>query len=141
MIRRRSVLARVLIPVLIFGLNALRIAAQEGDEFLQGADGGAKLAERMRSLQPEDNAQWRGTFKILHRKQKFPPIPVSCETSSSTTNWSVVYATDAISASGAEKLTVFHSTNGPNQYSYARAASPVLAIVPPRVALSPLTWN
>ena len=132
MIRRRSVLARVLIPVLIFGLNALRIAAQEGDEFLQGADGGAKLAERMRSLQPEDNAQWRGTFKILHRKQKFTPIPISCETSSSTTNWSVVYATDATSASGAEKLTVIHSTNGPNQYSYARAASPGAALGEPQ---------
>ena len=124
MIRRRSVPACVFLLVLAFSLNPLRVAAQEGDEFLQGPDGGAKLAERMRSLQPEENAKWRGTFKILHRQQKFPPIPVSCETTSTPTSWSVVYAADATSASGAEKLAVLHSTNGPNQYIYARASSP-----------------
>ncbi len=124
MIRRRSFIHLALILILTFGLNVLRVAAQADDEFSQGLDGGAKLAERMRSLQPEENANWRGTFKILHRKQKVPPIPVSCQTSSSGASWSVIYATDATGAMGAEKLTVIHSTNGPNQYSYARAASP-----------------
>ncbi len=110
--------------VLIFDLNTLQLAAQEGDEFLQGPDGGVKLAERMRSLQPEENAKWRGTFKILHRKQKVPPIPVYCETTSTSTNWSVIYVAGPGDAIGVEKLTVIHSTNAPNQYAYAQAATP-----------------
>jgi hypothetical protein len=132
MIRRRSLLHSALLLVLTFSLNPLRVAAQEGDEFAQGPDGGAKLAERMRTLQPEENAKWRGTFKILHRKQKFPPISVSCETASTPTNWSVFYVADATAASGAEKVTVIHSTNGPNQYAYACASSPGASLGEPR---------
>jgi len=132
MIRRRSFIHPALVLVLTFSLNTLRVAAQEGDEFLQGSDGGAKLAERMRSLQPEENARWRGTFKILHRGQKIPSIPVSCETASTPANWSVDYVTDATGVTGAEKLTVVHSTNGPNQYVYARAASPGVPVGAPQ---------
>jgi hypothetical protein len=124
MIRGKLFRALVLGLVLIFPLVAFPARAQEPEEFPQGPEGGAMLAEKMRSLQPEDNAKWSGTLKILHRAQKVPPIPVICETISSGTNWSVMYSTTATAAIGVEKLTVVHSTNRSNVYFYACAAAP-----------------
>src|SRR5207244_290627 len=50
-------------------------------------------------------------------------IPVTCQTTLTETNWSVIYTTEATASNGMEKLTVVFFTNAPNQYIYARAAS------------------
>ena len=63
-------------------------------------------------------------MKILGRDHKLPSIPFTCETKTGETNWSVTYETAASGAGVAEKLKVIFSTNGPNQYLYARASAP-----------------
>ena len=124
MTRRKSLpVGGLLLPLILFA-GGISAPAQEPEEFPQGPQGGAQLAEKMRSLQPEENAKWHGTLKILHRGQKTPPIPVLCDTALNGTNWSVMYLASATEAIGAEKLTVIHSGNGPNRYIYARAATP-----------------
>lgn len=88
------------------------------------AEGGRVLAESLRSMQPAENVKWRGTLKISGRDHKTISIPILCETTLGTTNWQVMYLASATPTSGAEKLTVVFSTNAPNQYIYARAATP-----------------
>ncbi len=89
-----------------------------------GADAGRELAATLRSMRPVENVKWSGILKIAGRKTKVPPIPIQCETTPGETNWSVRYWTAATATMGAEKLTIVFSPDGPNQYIYARAASP-----------------
>ena len=51
-------------------------------------------------------------------------MPIVCRVVVRATNWETDYDTSATDKIGPECLVVIHTTNGPNQYLYARAASP-----------------
>jgi Outer membrane lipoprotein-sorting protein len=90
-----------------------------------GPVAGRELAALLRSLRPAEDLKWHGTLKIFRRSQKnIPPVPIRCETAFGETTWSIKYFTGATKAIGAETLTIIYFTNAPNQYLYARAASP-----------------
>ena len=109
--------------ILVLLLNAPPFSAQGQDTL--GPEAGRKLAAELRSMRPEENSKWQGTLKIK-RNHKTSTVPIFCQTSLGATDssWTVMYLTSATDAIGAEKLTVGFSTNGPNQYSLAVAASP-----------------
>jgi len=105
-------------------LNGPLLSAQS-EESTTGPEAGSKLAAELRSMRPEENSKWHGWLKI-QRNHKTVTIPIFCETTlgESNSKWTVTYLTSATDSIGAEKLTVIFSTNGPNQYILARAASP-----------------
>ncbi len=105
-------------------LNAPPFSAQAQEGTL-GPEAGRKLAADLRSMRPEENSKWQGTLKIK-RNHKTSTVPIFCQTTlgDSSSTWNVMYLTSATDAIGAEKLTVICSTNGPNQYILAVAASP-----------------
>jgi len=51
-------------------------------------------------------------------------IPVVCQVKVREQTWETIYQAAATSQSGAERLIITHATLGPNQYLYARAATP-----------------
>jgi hypothetical protein len=85
--------------------------------------GGQALAEQIRSAMPEKDSEIHGVLIISAGKAK-NRIPVVCEVRLHGETWETVYQTEATPAAGAERLAIIHSTNGPNRYSYARAAKP-----------------
>jgi len=90
-----------------------------------GPEAGRELAAELRSLRPVEDLKWHGTLKIFGRSQKnIPPVPIRCETTFGETTWSITYFTGATTSTGAETLAITFFTNAPNQYLYARAASP-----------------
>lgn len=96
---------------------------------------GAALAEHLRSSMPGENAATNGTL-IIKSNGTVRRVPIVCRVILNKTNWETDYETPATAQSGAERLVVLHSTNGPNQYFYARAPSPGAAL-PPLVSLPP----
>ncbi len=98
-----------------------------------GPEVGRELAAMLQSLRPAEEVKWSGMLKIAGRGQKVPAVPIQCETKLGETNWSVTYLTGATETMGAEKLTVVFSTNAPNEYIYARAASPGAPLGEPKV--------
>lgn len=111
-----------LISLMLFALVA-RLAADELPP-AEGPEAGKELATTLRSMRPAENVKWRGALKIVSRDHKTLSVPILCETTLGETNWSVMYLASATATTGAEKLTVIFSTNAPNQYIYARAATP-----------------
>lgn len=94
-----------------------------------GPEAGKELAAELRSMQPVENLKWRGTLKISGRDRKTTSVPILCETTLGTNGgWSVMYLASATAGAGSEKLTVNFSTNAPNQYIYARSATPDAAL-------------
>jgi len=85
--------------------------------------GGQALAEQMRASMPEKDSAIHGALLINSGKTK-TTIPVVCEVKLHGGTWETIYQAEATPASGAERLDVIHSTNGPNRYLYARAAKP-----------------
>jgi len=85
--------------------------------------GGQKLAEQMRAAMPETNSEIHGLLLINTGKTK-SRIPVVCQVKIREGAWETIYQAEATSTAGAERLVIIHSTNGPNQYLYARAAKP-----------------
>ena len=124
MIRRSAFFKLAPIFLLALLLNAPPLSAQAQEATL-GPEAGRKLAADLRSMRPEENSKWQGTLKIK-RDHKTSTIPIFCQTTLGGSNsaWTVMYLTSATDSIGAEKLTVICSTNGPNQYILARAASP-----------------
>ena len=88
---------------------------------------GQALAEHVRSAAPEENSEIHGVL-IIKSKGAQEQIPIICRVVVHQTHWETDYQTEATAQTGAERLVVLHSTNGPNQYLYARAASPSGAI-------------
>lgn len=123
MIRRNPFLRLTFLMLSVFLLNRESALAQQ-DENPTGLEAGRALAAELRAMAPVDNTNWHGTLKILGREPKFPFVPVLCQTAVGDTKWSVMYLASSTEAMGAEKLTVLHTADGPNQYIYARAASP-----------------
>ncbi|HZM03273.1 MAG TPA: outer membrane lipoprotein-sorting protein [Candidatus Saccharimonadales bacterium] len=84
---------------------------------------GQALAERLRAAQPEEGSRVTGTL-IIRSGDRRKEIPVVCQVTVTDTNWMTTYQAMATSSTGAEQLVVIHSSNGPNQYLYARAPAP-----------------
>lgn len=90
-----------------------------------GPEAGRELAAELRSMRPEEDTKWQGTLKFS-RNHKTTTIPIFCKTTlgESNSGWTVMYLTSATDTIGAEELRVICSTNGPNQYIFAVAATP-----------------
>jgi hypothetical protein len=89
--------------------------------------GGKEKAEQIRSAVPEVDSVIHGVLLISAGKAK-SRIPVVCEVKRHETTWETIYQAEATAAAGAERLVITHSTNGPNQYLYARAPKPGAAL-------------
>lgn len=116
---------------ILFLLTALFLTlcapAQDGEPYPVGPEGGTKLAAALRSMRPEENSRWQGQLKITRNHQTLV-IPAASEVEvNGGPGWKVIYAAQATDKTAAEKLIVVHSTNGPNQYLYAKALSPSAA--------------
>jgi hypothetical protein len=86
------------------------------------ADGPA-LAAQIRNALPEEASQIHGTL-IIRANGQTTNVPVTCRVVIGATNWETDYDVAATANSGAEQLIIIHRTNAPNEYLYARAASP-----------------
>jgi hypothetical protein len=91
---------------------------------------GQALAEHLRSAVPEENSEFHGRL-IIKSQGVTREIPVVCTVTVHPSTWETDYKTAATAQTGAESLVVLHSTNGPNQYLYARAAAPSDALPKP----------
>jgi hypothetical protein len=102
----------------------------------QGPDG-LELAQRIRSAEPNGDSQITGVVRIEvpkkdgdsrnksnWNKKQVREIPLTLKTVRRGSNWETIYETTALEGYPAERLVVVHSTNAPNQYFHARAASP-----------------
>ena len=106
---------------------------------------GQALAQRLRSAEPDENSNIHGTL-IIHAGKLVTRVPVVCRVVLKGATWETVYETSGTTNSGAEKLVVVHSANGPNKYFFARAAAPGTAPgkpapVPPADAGIPLAGS
>jgi hypothetical protein len=106
---------------------------------------GQELADRLRSAAPTENSQEHGKL-IIKANGVTTEIPITCEVILHGTNWETDYETEATAQRGPERLVVIHSTNGPSQYLFARAASPAAPLprlepVPPSAASIPLAGS
>ena len=104
--------------VLALGAGAASAApAPAGDPV-----GGQSLAQRLRSAMPEEASEIRGTLIIgpgKHARQ----VPVVCRVILHDGTWETDYDTFATTNAGAERLVIRHSTNGPDEYLYAKAGA------------------
>ena len=106
---------------------------------------GPALAQRICSAEPDENSEIHGTL-IIRAGKLVREIPVVCRVVLKGTTWETEYETSATATIGAEHLVVAHSTNGPNQYLYARSSQPgtppgKLEPVPPADAGIPLAGS
>jgi hypothetical protein len=85
---------------------------------------GQTLASILRSLVPESNSSWKGTLSIRRRGAGTVTLPVTSKVTVHETHWNVTYSTPGNIAQPAEILTVLCSTNAPNRYLRAVAATP-----------------
>ena len=85
--------------------------------------GGQALAEQLRAAMPEANSVVQSVLIISAGKTK-TNIPVVCEVKRHEGTWETIYQAETTSTSGAERLAIVHSTNGPSRYLYARAPMP-----------------
>lgn len=106
-----------------FALFALPPRTVVGPPTPEELAAGQELALRLRSAIPEENSQTNALLIItLHGETR--KIPIACRVKLQGTNWETEYETSATNHIPAEHLVVIHTTNGPNEYLYARAASP-----------------
>ena len=90
---------------------------------VRDAAGGQALAAQIRCSMPEENLERHGVFVIKSGKKK-TEIPFLCQVKLHPGTWETIYQAEATAVAGAERLVIIHSTNGPNQYLYARAPKP-----------------
>jgi len=122
MIRRAPPLAWLLGLVLAVGSQVPIVVAEE-TIYPEGAEGGRQLAAKLRANQPAEDSHWDGTLQIKSKDRKKLSIPVTCQTQTTTSNWTVTYTTTETNGIGTKKLVVIHAGEAPNQYFYARAAA------------------
>lgn len=96
------------------------------------ADEGRKLAEEIRSAAPAENSEITGTLILRAKGKKPEEIPVTCLVQIGAQDWKTVYQTASTAARGAEKLIIVHRAEQPNQYFYARAPRPGVALPEPK---------
>ncbi len=111
--------------------QALPSTEQENDISPTGPEAGKALAAELSNLRLEENA--KGVLKIRGRDHKVTEIPIKAQPVPGEAQWKMVYLASATNDRGAEQLTVVHTTNGPNQYLFARAPSPGAPIGEPKV--------
>ena len=108
------------IALFMFGVQGLFSDIPSSREEREGQE----LAEELRSAVPEEDVILTGVLKIRSRKQAVTnDIPVIFRMVAGEP-WEVIYETLPTSSTPPEKLIVRHHTDQPNQYLYARAASP-----------------
>jgi hypothetical protein len=105
---------------LALGVAAPVLVAQPAHDQL--ADG-QSLAERFRAAEPEENSDIHATL-IIRAGNQNRQIPMICRVIRKEGAWEATYDTAATTNSGAERLVIRHSVNGPNEYLYARAPGP-----------------
>jgi hypothetical protein len=115
-------MSRILAAILL-AVSACRWPLAAAVAPAQSDSSGQDLAQRLRSAQPDENSEIHGTLIIRAGKQ-VTRVPVLCRVVLKGATWETVYETSATTNIGAEQLVVVHSTNGPNEYLYARASSP-----------------
>ena len=103
-------------------LTGVPIHAQE--TYPTGPAAGQELASALCSMRPVEDADWRGVMKISGRGHQTVAVPVTCQTTTGESTWTVTYTTGATNGAVAEKLVINFSTNAPPQYVYSRPASP-----------------
>jgi hypothetical protein len=113
-----------------FALDAAPLRVEIGPATPEELAAGQALAEHLRSAVPVENSEIHGRL-IITSKGATREIPIICRVMVNPANWETDYETAGTAQSGAERLVVLHSTNGPNQYLYARAASPSAALPKP----------
>jgi hypothetical protein len=110
--------------ICVLGLILLATLTRGGIPLKAESDlSGQDLAQRIRSAEPEENSEIRGTL-IIRRDKTVTQVPVVCRVVLKGATWETEYETSATATAGAEHLVVIHGTNGPNQYLYARAIQP-----------------
>ena len=124
MIRRKFFSKAVFVLLTAFLSSNLSLRAQEEDPYPTGPEAGRQLAAKLRAIKPEESTNWHGVLKIFGRGRKIPPVPLDCTITAGETNWTATYVTAPTNTNVAEKFTIIFSTNGPNQYFYARASEP-----------------
>src|SRR5580658_4965832 len=125
---------RVLKILLASALPVMAFASVEPDPPPDPVAGLA-LAEQIRNALPEDTNSVSGTLIITAGHQK-KTVPVVCRVVLHEDSWEADYDISATTNSGAEKLIVLHRPNAPNEFLYARAATPS-APLPKPSPLSP----
>jgi hypothetical protein len=85
---------------------------------------GQALAEALRTATPAESAEYRGNLLTRKADSDLLVVPFTCRILAGAPVWRVIYETQATAQMPAERLVIVHSTNGPNQYLYAKAASP-----------------
>ena len=107
---------------------------------------GPALAAQIRDAVPEETSQIHGTL-IIHANGQTTNVPVTCRVVIRETNWETDYDVAPTTDSGAERLSVIHRTNAPNEYLYARAPSPsaplpeLARLSPAQASLTPLAGS
>jgi hypothetical protein len=114
---------RLALVLLAASFLVTSLRAQD-EEFPTGPEAGRQLAARLLTIKPDESASWRGVLRIFGRGHRISPVPISCDVALSQTNWTVTYMTAPLDTNLSEKFTIIFSTNGPNKYFYARAATP-----------------
>ncbi len=114
-------LSRAAAMLLAVLLAAVSLRAQE---YPTGPAAGHELANAMCSMRPAENADWRGVMKISGRSHQTTAVPVTCQTTTGDSAWTVTYTTGTTNGAVAEKLVINFSTNAAPQYIYSSAASP-----------------
>ena len=92
-------------------------------EIQRQRDEGQILARQLRSATPTDNFESSGVL-IIGAKPKNRRVPVIWKVEREDSKWKAIYEAKATAQTGAEKLVITHSPNGPNEYSYAKAPTP-----------------
>lgn len=124
MSRRKFFSEAIFVLLAAFLLGALSLRAQEDDPYPTGPEAGRQLAAKLRAIKPEESTNWHGVLRIFGRGRKIPPVPLECQITVGDTNWTATYVTAPAGTNIAEKFVVVFSTNGPNEYFYARASAP-----------------
>src|SRR5436309_3916799 len=78
---------------------------------------GLELAQKVRSMAPQENSKASGVLKIRDRDGKIIEVPVSCQVVAGGQTWQIIYEATGVRS---EKLTIVHSANRPNEYIYAK---------------------
>ena len=112
-----------------FALSAFAVPPrqEEGPATAAELSAGEALAEKLRSAMPEENSEIHGKL-IIKSGDDEREIPVVCRVTLYQDKWETDYEASATAQTGAEHLTVTHTATGPDQYLYARAASPSAAL-------------
>ncbi len=111
---------RLLVPIAL-AAAAAGAAVAAGAPPAGDPAAGKALAERLRSSAPEEESEIHGTL-LIHSGKQTQQIPIVCRVVLKEGAWETDYETAGTTNGGAERLVIQHSTNGPNQYRYARAS-------------------